>query len=335
MDSGSLAWVLTSAALVLFMTPGLALFYGGMDRSRSVLNMLMMNFWCILAVPVLWVTVGYTLAQNPFEQRVHRQPRRRVPERHRHPRRQRRGDRHGRLPRDVRRDHPGADLRGRRQPDEVLGLGAVRPAVADPRALPGVQGRLRRLLLPARLARLRRWYGHPRQRRHRRPGGRPRARQASQLAAGELGAALDAARHARHRHPVVRLVRLQRRFGARRHRPDGAGVHQHVHRRRCRRADLGGRRASPRRPLHQPRRRLGDRRRPRRHHPGRRVRVRHGTDRHRRPRRGRQLLRRQGEVPLRLRRLARRRRRALRVRSRRIARRRPVRQPGVLRARLR
>ena len=67
MDSGSLAWVLTSAALVLFMTPGLALFYGGMDRSRSVMNMLMMNFWCILAVPVLWVTVGYTLAQNPFD----------------------------------------------------------------------------------------------------------------------------------------------------------------------------------------------------------------------------------------------------------------------------
>jgi ammonium transporter, Amt family len=66
-DSGSLAWVLASAALVLFMTPGLALFYGGMDRSRSVLNMLMMNFWCLLIVPVLWVAIGYTLAQNPFD----------------------------------------------------------------------------------------------------------------------------------------------------------------------------------------------------------------------------------------------------------------------------
>ena len=52
MDSGSLAWVLASAALVLFMTPGLALFYGGMDRSRNVLNMLMMNFWCLLIVPI-------------------------------------------------------------------------------------------------------------------------------------------------------------------------------------------------------------------------------------------------------------------------------------------
>ena len=64
MDSGSLAWVLVSAALVLFMTPGLAFFYGGMDRSRNVLNMLMMNFYCLLIVPILWVVVGYSLAQG-------------------------------------------------------------------------------------------------------------------------------------------------------------------------------------------------------------------------------------------------------------------------------
>ena len=62
MDSGAVAWVLVSAALVLFMTPGLALFYGGMDRSRNVLNMLMMNFWCLLIVPVVWVIGGYSLA---------------------------------------------------------------------------------------------------------------------------------------------------------------------------------------------------------------------------------------------------------------------------------
>jgi ammonium transporter, Amt family len=62
MESGSLAWVLISAALVLFMTPGLALFYGGMDRGRNVLNMLMMNFYCILIVPVVWVVIGYSLA---------------------------------------------------------------------------------------------------------------------------------------------------------------------------------------------------------------------------------------------------------------------------------
>ena len=62
MDAGDAAWVLASAALVLFMTPGLALFYGGMDRSRNVLNMLMMNFWCLLIVPIVWVTVGFSLA---------------------------------------------------------------------------------------------------------------------------------------------------------------------------------------------------------------------------------------------------------------------------------
>jgi ammonium transporter, Amt family len=65
-DSGSLTWVLVSAALVLFMTPGLAFFYGGMDRSRNVLNMLMMSFWCTLVVPVVWVAVGFSLAQRPL-----------------------------------------------------------------------------------------------------------------------------------------------------------------------------------------------------------------------------------------------------------------------------
>ncbi len=64
MDPGDAAWVLASAALVLFMTPGLALFYGGMDRSRNVLNMLMMNFWCLLIIPIVWVTIGYTLAYS-------------------------------------------------------------------------------------------------------------------------------------------------------------------------------------------------------------------------------------------------------------------------------
>jgi ammonium transporter, Amt family len=64
MDAGDVAWVLASAALVLFMTPGLALFYGGMDRSRNVLNMLMMSFWCLLIVPIVWVVVGFSLAYS-------------------------------------------------------------------------------------------------------------------------------------------------------------------------------------------------------------------------------------------------------------------------------
>ena len=67
MESGDIAWVLASAALVLFMTPGLAFFYGGMDRSRNVLNMLMMNFWCLLIIPVLWVIIGYSIAGGDFD----------------------------------------------------------------------------------------------------------------------------------------------------------------------------------------------------------------------------------------------------------------------------
>jgi len=67
MEPAGLTWVLISSALVLFMTPGLAFFYGGMDRRRNVLNMLMMNFYCVLAVPVLWMVLGYSLAQVPFE----------------------------------------------------------------------------------------------------------------------------------------------------------------------------------------------------------------------------------------------------------------------------
>ncbi len=62
MDSGSIAWILTSAALVLFMVPGLALFYGGMSRSKNMLNMLMMNMICLGIVPVVWVIAGYSLA---------------------------------------------------------------------------------------------------------------------------------------------------------------------------------------------------------------------------------------------------------------------------------
>ncbi|MPZ53107.1 MAG: ammonium transporter [Acidimicrobiia bacterium] len=64
MDTGDTAWILVSAALVLFMTPGLALFYGGMDRTRNILNMLMMNFWCLLIIPVVWAVLGFSLAQS-------------------------------------------------------------------------------------------------------------------------------------------------------------------------------------------------------------------------------------------------------------------------------
>ena len=61
-SAGDTAWVLTSAALVLLMTPGLALFYGGMVRSKAVLNMMMMSFGALALVSVLWVLYGYSLA---------------------------------------------------------------------------------------------------------------------------------------------------------------------------------------------------------------------------------------------------------------------------------
>ncbi len=61
-SAGDTAWLLTSAALVLLMTPGLALFYGGMVRAKSVLNMMMMSFGAMAVVTVLWVLVGYSMA---------------------------------------------------------------------------------------------------------------------------------------------------------------------------------------------------------------------------------------------------------------------------------
>ncbi len=61
LDTGTTAWLLTSAALVMLMTPGLAFFYGGMSRAKSVLNMMLMSFASIAVVSVLWVLVGYSL----------------------------------------------------------------------------------------------------------------------------------------------------------------------------------------------------------------------------------------------------------------------------------
>ena len=61
-NSGDTAWVLASGALVLFMTPGLAIFYGGMVRAKSALNMMMMSFSAIGITTIIWVLYGYSLA---------------------------------------------------------------------------------------------------------------------------------------------------------------------------------------------------------------------------------------------------------------------------------
>ncbi|MET8145421.1 ammonium transporter [Sphaerisporangium sp. NPDC005288] len=61
-DSGTTAWMLAATALVLLMTPGLAFFYGGMTRAKSVLNMMMMSFVSIITVTIAWVIYGHSLA---------------------------------------------------------------------------------------------------------------------------------------------------------------------------------------------------------------------------------------------------------------------------------
>ncbi|OBJ36299.1 ammonia channel protein, partial [Mycolicibacterium mucogenicum] len=61
-DPAATAWLLASTALVLLMTPGLAIFYGGMVRTTGVLNMIMMSFISIPLVTVAWLVLGYTLA---------------------------------------------------------------------------------------------------------------------------------------------------------------------------------------------------------------------------------------------------------------------------------
>jgi ammonium transporter, Amt family len=62
LDTGNTAWMLIATALVLFMTPGLALFYGGMVRSKNVLGMLMQNLFAMGLLAVVWVALAFSLA---------------------------------------------------------------------------------------------------------------------------------------------------------------------------------------------------------------------------------------------------------------------------------
>ena len=61
-DSGATAWMLTSTALVLLMIPGLAMFYGGLVRSKNVLGTMMHSFAAMGVISVLWITCGYAMA---------------------------------------------------------------------------------------------------------------------------------------------------------------------------------------------------------------------------------------------------------------------------------
>ncbi|MGH2813149.1 MAG: ammonium transporter [Actinomycetota bacterium] len=65
MNTGDTAWILVSTALVMFMTPGLALFYGGLVRGKNVLGTIMQSFFALGLVSVVWFIAGYSLAFAP------------------------------------------------------------------------------------------------------------------------------------------------------------------------------------------------------------------------------------------------------------------------------
>jgi Amt family ammonium transporter len=69
MDTGELAWAVTASALVLFMTPGVAFFYGGLVKAKSVISMMMMSFGAMALIGVLWILYGYNMSGvgGPFE----------------------------------------------------------------------------------------------------------------------------------------------------------------------------------------------------------------------------------------------------------------------------
>ena len=191
---GYYAWMLVAASLVLLMTrPALALFYGGMSRSKSVLNMMMMSFSAIGIVGIVYVLWGWSMS---FSDRDVGEPATSAscsPTRSR-PFGARRTStaaelRLRRLPADVRGHHRRADQRRHRRPREVLGLAAsscriwvtlsyfpLAHMVWGGGFLSGVADGLAGLLFGTATAsprspdRLRRRHGRPHQRRYRRPG---------------------------------------------------------------------------------------------------------------------------------------------------------------------
>ena len=281
MDQGNTAFILIAAALVLLMTPGLAFFYGGLVKAKSVISMMMLSFGAMGLIGVLWVLYGYAIA---FPRRptalavplVDRPGRDRPAE----PARDARGRRVPaarlrRVPGHVRDHHRRPRLGCDRRPRQVRRVDDLRRDLGDGRLLPGRQLgvqlrprrrrqlRLRRLdhlrhagVLRRRRDRLRRWHRGPHQRRCRGPRAGARPRQARRLPEGRARPAQPAVRPPRRRPAVVRLVRLQRRLGARGRQHRGARVRQHDRRSRRRAARLADRREDQGRQAHLGRRRI-------------------------------------------------------------------------------
>ena len=222
-NSGDTAWVLTSAALVMLMTPGLALFYGGLVRRKNVLSTIMHSIFILALVSVTWVLFGFTLAfgkdvngwgiiggldyiglrgigKEPLALRAH-DPGHCL---------------HG-LPDDVRGHHAGPHHRRLRRAQALQGLRPLHPAVDDARLLadrPLGLGR-RRLAAQAGRPRLRRWHRRPHQLRRRGAGRGPGPGAAGEARVRAVRAARRPPDGPRRRPALVRLVRLQRRLGAR------------------------------------------------------------------------------------------------------------------------
>jgi ammonia channel protein AmtB len=115
-NAGDTAWMLTSTALVFFMMPGLALFYGGLVGAKNVIATMVQSFVAIAVISLLWVILGYSLAFGANHGGGDRQPAvGRAARGQRHAEQLRSHDSvagvHG-VPDDVRRHHSGAHRRG-------------------------------------------------------------------------------------------------------------------------------------------------------------------------------------------------------------------------------
>ena len=73
MDSGAIAWVLASTALVMIMTPGVGFFYGGLVRKKNFIDMITLSFVAFALVSIQWVLIGYQSGIRPGCRRVYRQ----------------------------------------------------------------------------------------------------------------------------------------------------------------------------------------------------------------------------------------------------------------------
>lgn len=65
LDAGDIAWVLVASSLVLFMTPGLSFFYGGMVRPKNIISTMLQSFICLAVISILWFVVGFSIAFGP------------------------------------------------------------------------------------------------------------------------------------------------------------------------------------------------------------------------------------------------------------------------------